>query len=658
MSTPRNNLDSQSFAPRTQGRWGRTPHIDRPMKLASAVKKIALVLLLCPMLAFAQEEGAPAAAPSQFADVKAELAKSIEELNSLRKRVASENVPLSKALSEQEAALMDARQENEEVRGKLDNANLGLNNVKTQIAAKEKQRTYLANLLGEYMRKLEAQLHITQMDRYGPDLTAAQEALENANLESKAIFSKQLAVAEASIARLEQVNGGASFSGQALLPGGDYVDGQFLLVGPTAYFKATSSDLVGTAVAKGNSTRPSVDGFPQPGFSLAQYGIGEPQPVLAEFARETVQVGRGWLPFDATLGGAQEMAASEDSLQDLIHKGGPVMKVMCLMAAIATIVGILKWVQLIRIRMPSDARLRPFLDDIYNRRTDDARARLAYFQEPIRSMLQAAVNHLHEPKELIEEVMYERILDARMKLRRWVALVGVGASSAPLLGLLGTVTGIINTFKVLNAGSSDMKMLAGGISEALITTAGGLIIAIPALLLHVYLDRKSKGLVDRMEQTAVATMNEISRDQEQAPAPVVPPAPAPAPAPAPVAPPPAAAPPEPVAESAPPPPSPRDDEPIYPQPPPAPPEPPPGYAPYPAYGYYPPPPPPQPQPQPQQAPTPQQPVYLAQSYQVPLAQQILAAQLATQHILSAHQAISQPPPQAPVAPEAAESANA
>ncbi|MCA9446607.1 MAG: MotA/TolQ/ExbB proton channel family protein, partial [Candidatus Omnitrophica bacterium] len=115
-------------------------------------------------------------------------------------------------------------------------------------------------------------------------------------------------------------------------------------------------------------------------------------------------------------------------------------------------------------------------------------------------------------RELIEEVMYEKVLSARLKLDKYLAFIAISAASAPLLGLLGTVTGIINTFKLITVfGSGDVKTLSGGISEALITTEFGLIVAIPSLLLHALLSRKSSSIVSEMEKSAVALINQVSK---------------------------------------------------------------------------------------------------------------------------------------------------
>ena len=127
-------------------------------------------------------------------------------------------------------------------------------------------------------------------------------------------------------------------------------------------------------------------------------------------------------------------------------------------------------------------------------------------------MLTKGVSIIDEPRELVEETMYETVLTTRLKLQGFLPFIAICAASAPLLGLLGTVTGIINTFKMITVfGSGDVKSLSGGISEALITTKFGLIVAIPSLLLHAFLSRKAKRIVDQMEKTAVSFTNELGR---------------------------------------------------------------------------------------------------------------------------------------------------
>jgi biopolymer transport protein ExbB len=123
---------------------------------------------------------------------------------------------------------------------------------------------------------------------------------------------------------------------------------------------------------------------------------------------------------------------------------------------------------------------------------------------PLGRVLAAALANRHRGRE----IMMERVEDVGRhvvhELERFVNSVGTIASISPLLGLLGTVTGIIAAFKgVMLGGMGDPRVLAGGISEALICTAGGLTVAIPAYIAHRYLRGKVERIVVEMEKIAI-----------------------------------------------------------------------------------------------------------------------------------------------------------
>ena len=120
----------------------------------------------------------------------------------------------------------------------------------------------------------------------------------------------------------------------------------------------------------------------------------------------------------------------------------------------------------------------------------------------------AADLRIGEPRDLVEEVMFEQVLTERLKLQSWLPFVAICATSAPLLGLLGTVTGMIQTFDVITEfGTSDAKLLSGGIATALVTTELGLIVAIPCLLFGSLLNGWADRLKDDMEKAALKVIN-------------------------------------------------------------------------------------------------------------------------------------------------------
>ncbi|MCB9546339.1 MAG: MotA/TolQ/ExbB proton channel family protein [Myxococcales bacterium] len=125
----------------------------------------------------------------------------------------------------------------------------------------------------------------------------------------------------------------------------------------------------------------------------------------------------------------------------------------------------------------------------------------------------------------MEQLVSERLVAEERRLDRFGSAILVAAAVAPLLGLLGTVTGMISTFDVITEfGTGNPKLLSGGISEALITTELGLIVAIPALLLGNLLSAMAAGQKSRLEERALRLMNvaRVGRLDDAPPARAVP----------------------------------------------------------------------------------------------------------------------------------------
>jgi biopolymer transport protein ExbB len=123
---------------------------------------------------------------------------------------------------------------------------------------------------------------------------------------------------------------------------------------------------------------------------------------------------------------------------------------------------------------------------------------------PLGRVLAAALSNRDRGREIMMERVEDTGRHVIYELERFLNSLGTIASISPLLGLLGTVTGIIRAFNaVMLGGMGDPRMLAGGISEALITTAGGLAVAIPSFIAYRYLRGKVEGIVVDMEKIAV-----------------------------------------------------------------------------------------------------------------------------------------------------------
>ena len=135
---------------------------------------------------------------------------------------------------------------------------------------------------------------------------------------------------------------------------------------------------------------------------------------------------------------------------------------------------------------------------------------------PVVNVLRAGIGARSEDRETLESVLQESILKEMPRLERGISVMAVLGAIAPLLGLLGTVTGMITTFKVITLyGTGDPKLMSSGISEALIATKWGLCVAVPTMLIHTLLARRVSNVVSDMEEKAVALSNTIQKEQRR-----------------------------------------------------------------------------------------------------------------------------------------------
>jgi biopolymer transport protein ExbB len=123
---------------------------------------------------------------------------------------------------------------------------------------------------------------------------------------------------------------------------------------------------------------------------------------------------------------------------------------------------------------------------------------------PLGRVLATGLANRHRSREAMMERLEDTGRHVIHELERFLNTLGTIAGISPLLGLLGTVTGIIKSFNAIQAGGmGDPRALSGGIAEALICTAAGLIVAIPALFAYRYLRSKVDGIVIAMEKDAI-----------------------------------------------------------------------------------------------------------------------------------------------------------
>lgn len=141
---------------------------------------------------------------------------------------------------------------------------------------------------------------------------------------------------------------------------------------------------------------------------------------------------------------------------------------------------------------------------------DTARLKTLKQSSPLGRILAAGLSNAYHGRDVMKESIQEAASHVVHDLERYLNTLGTIAAVTPLLGLLGTVMGMIKVFaEIMTQGTGNASVLAGGISEALITTAAGLSVAIPALVMHRYFVGRIDGIVVELEQETIKLVDAL-----------------------------------------------------------------------------------------------------------------------------------------------------
>ena len=430
------------------------------------------------------------------AGARTDLESALQELSDLQANISEERVPLSKELNATEQKVIERRKDFERLQRSAENQLVDLNVLKSEVKRRQDEIKFLESLLNEYAKAFETRIHISEAPVYDGLIQEAKLVTGNPDLTPAEKLTTQAGLLRTALERLENLSGGHTFAGRGLTPKGTVEQGRFGLVGPVSVFASNDGSAAG----------------------VAELQLGSPEATIItvdpKFTPEILSIvksGEGMLPVDATMGNALKISATKDTIWGHIKKGGPVMVPILGLGLTALIIALMKWFEISRIRVVGPIELQAILTHLNSGHRGKALSFAQSITGPVGEMLATAVRHADEKKEYIEEVMYEKMLTTKPKLERLMPMIALTAATAPLLGLLGTVTGMINTFNMITVfGTGDPKTLAGGISEALVTTEFGLIVAVPSLLLHAFISRQAKGVLGSMEQTTVGFINGVN----------------------------------------------------------------------------------------------------------------------------------------------------
>lgn len=330
--------------------------------------------------------------------------------------------------------------------------------------------------------------------------TQMQRTLESSNLTLPRLEAESLEARvtqlfngfERALTLLEQHSSVRREAGEFFAVEGEKVHGDVVRVGRIASF--------GVADAVAGVLAPAGDGqlrvWPQTDTaSVAQAVLrGELPEVVPVFLYESLERGI-------------EIKEDKSALQ-VIESGGAIGWVIVAVGALASLMALLRGVLLWRATS-NTSRLVERITPLIERKEFDAALTLCRTARSATGrVISATLENLHRERSEIEDVVSEAVLQEQPRLERFGAAILVIAAVAPLLGLLGTVTGMIATFDIITEfGTGNPKLLSSGISIALVTTELGLIVAIPALVVGNLLSGWSERIKDEMDRAALRVVN-------------------------------------------------------------------------------------------------------------------------------------------------------
>lgn len=279
--------------------------------------------------------------------------------------------------------------------------------------------------------------------------------------------------------------------------------GKFYLVDGSA----TEGDIikVGNIAAFGISNKGS--------GALAPAGNGEYKLWNVDTASQAAAFAKGSMTKDTKLFIYENLDkdveyAKEKTLDDTLEGGGAIGYIILGLG----LLGLLLIVVRVFLLLKSGSNVKEITSIVVTKvesgKADEALEAIKEYKGATARVIKATLRNIDKERDHIEDIVTENILNESSNIDRFGSFVLVLAAVAPLLGLLGTVTGMIATFDIITThGTGDPKLLSGGISEALITTMFGLIVAIPLLLLGNLLSGWAQSIKDSMEQSALHIVN-------------------------------------------------------------------------------------------------------------------------------------------------------
>ncbi|MDQ8202303.1 MotA/TolQ/ExbB proton channel family protein [Pelagicoccus sp. SDUM812003] len=433
-------------------------------------------------------------------DTQERIEQTLASYQSFLQATQGEKLELVRQINKLETELVELRRQEAKAKSSTTEQGFDLEDMKSRIDALDTQTQYSSGVLSEYLTNFESRIHISEDQFYLAPLSELRQTLDEEGRSQSERIQILFQSLELGLERQRELLGGRRFQGRAITPSGGIKPGEIALIGPSAYFLSQDGSASG----------------------LLNFNSGTIEPALIPLSeqqsahiKETLTNADGMLPIDASLGNAIALDQARGSLLEHIQKGGWVGYAILALGGLTLLVSVLKLFDLRAHRIDDPGDLGAIARNALSGKSEYTEEALKSSSKPIDRMLATGAQFVRADSDTLLDAMEASILRFQPKLERFLPLLSTTAAVAPLMGLLGTVVGMIKTFTLIEVfGTGDAKSLSSGISEALVTTELGLVVAIPALIFHGIFTRIMRYRIGSMEQIATEFSRHVSNQRK------------------------------------------------------------------------------------------------------------------------------------------------
>lgn len=435
-------------------------------------------------------------------DYTARLRQAGDDLNRTRERITREKAPLLDELRATEDRIIALERETLRLTTGQEEAVANKRRLLRDIEEVRKTGAYVTTLAGDALKALGEGLPPGEEPLVGERMRTLQQQLETAAAAGTG-GPASLDIAEFLLERTQRVLGGGLAPGRAMNAADNLVkDGTLAFAGPEVFFQPADGGPAGIVRLREGSRQPVY--YPQTAWASAE-------------SAALFSGGLGSLPADPSGGKALRLQQTGGTVLEHIEKGGKVAYAIVLVGIVALLLMIHKFIDVAGMRVDTTARVSAFLRAVATGARADAQAAVAGLSRTTREIFAEGLRHLDAPTGILEEKIEAVLLGQRLHFERRLPLLAVIATAAPLMGLLGTVVGMVKTFTLITVfGTGNAAKLSSGISEVLVATELGLAVAIPALVVHGFLAHRINKNMARLERQALEFVTAASTAQSGA----------------------------------------------------------------------------------------------------------------------------------------------